>query len=267
MTKLKLTKKNYYSHEADIEYMSASQVKSFLNCEAKAKAELDGTYVRPESSALLIGSYIDSYFEGKKSFNEFKKSNPSIFNSRTGELKSEFKKCDEMIARIESDPVFMSYMEGHKQTIKTGKLFGVNFKSKFDVYNPKEHRIVDLKTVKDLSPMYKPGEGRLSPIEYWMWDLQMAIYAAIEGNDLDTFLAIVTKENPSDLALVEINKDERDACMEYLADKIPRFDAIKKGYVEPERCEHCDYCRATRKLTRPMTMDEMKFDLFIGDAE
>lgn len=267
MAKFKLTKNNYYSIEADQHYMSASQVKSFLTCEARAYAEVTGNYERAKSNALLIGSYIDAYFEGAKSFETFKRENPSIFNSRTGEVKAEFKKCDEMIERIKSDPVFMEYMKGRKQTIKTGKLFGVDFKCKFDVYAPKKNRIVDLKTVRDLSPMYKAGEGRMSPIEYWMWDMQMAIYSAIDGNDYDTFLAIVTKEAPPDIALVEIDRNRRQANLDFLEDKIPRFDAIKKGLVEPDRCEHCDYCRATRKLIKPMTVDEMEFELYIGESE
>ena len=58
MVRLKLTDDNYYSAEANWDYMSASQFKSFRKCEAAAMAELRGEWGRKESSALLVGSYV-----------------------------------------------------------------------------------------------------------------------------------------------------------------------------------------------------------------
>ena len=53
---MNLTAENYFSQEAQREYMSASQFKAFDRCEAAAAAELRGEYVRDESTSLLIGS-------------------------------------------------------------------------------------------------------------------------------------------------------------------------------------------------------------------
>jgi len=245
---MKLTSENYYSLEADKEYFSASQVKSFLNCEAQALAQIRGEYEQPTSTALLMGSYVDAYFDGGVS--EFSKEHPEIFNSRTGELKADFKKAELMIERAKSSPLFMEYLEGEKQKIFTGEIAGVPFKAKFDVYVPGK-RIVDLKTVRDLEPCYKEGAGRISPIEYWHWDLQLAIYQELEGNKLPCYLAIITKEEPSDIRLIQIPQTILDAEMDYLKQILPRLDAIKKGIVEPERCDHCAYCRQSRVLTEP----------------
>ena len=33
----------------------------------------------------------------------------------------------------------------------------------------------------------------------------------------------------------------------------PRYDAIKRGEVQPKRCEHCDYCKET-KIIKDCTM-------------
>ena len=41
---MKLTKRNYYSKKADMEYMSYSQFKTFDECPAKAMAILKGKY-------------------------------------------------------------------------------------------------------------------------------------------------------------------------------------------------------------------------------
>lgn len=259
MSKFKLTKNNYYSAEANQHYMSASFVKSMLRCEAATMAELTGEWVPPPSEALLVGSYVDSYFEGPKSFERFIAETPEIINSRTGELKVPFRRANEMIERAESDPVFMQYMKGQKQKIVTGEIMGIPFKCKFDVYR-KGERIVDLKTTRNMEPQYRAGEGKLNPILYWGWDIQMAIYAELEGHNLPTYLAIITKEDPPNLYLVEITKAERDACMEYLKAKLPRFNAIKRGLIEPERCERCAYCRATKHLTKPITMEELDME-------
>ena len=66
---MELTAENYYSPEANAEYMSVSQFKSFagtdgkLACEAEAMAELRGEWEMKKTTALMVGSYVDSYFE------------------------------------------------------------------------------------------------------------------------------------------------------------------------------------------------------------
>lgn len=247
---LELNKETYFSQEANNAYWSASLIKEFMDCEARALASLRGEYVRPASTALLVGSYVDAYFEGPGAVYDFVQNHPEIVK-RDGTLKSDYVKADEMIARAESDEVFTEYLTGEKQTIMTGKIHGFDFKAKFDVYLPGK-RIVDLKTVKDMQPMYKEGEGRLDPIAFWQWSLQGAIYQAIEGNRLPFYLAIITKEDPPVTHLVQISQSVLDAELEYLKAKLPRFDAIKQGVIEPNRCEDCHYCRLTSKVTEPI---------------
>lgn len=252
MAKIRLTKKNYYSQEANEQYVSASWIKTALDCPARAVAEMRGEYVRPESTALLVGSFVDSFFEG--TLERFVKEHPEIFK-KDGSLKTDYVKAQEMIDRASADPVFMEYMRGRKQVIKTGKIAGVPFKCKMDVYR-KGDRIVDLKTVKDLSPVYREGQGRISFAEAWHWPLQMAIYQRLEGNNLPCYLAVITKENPPDIEIVEIEQHQMDAEMEVLESKMMYFDAIRKGEVEPERCGKCAYCRQSKKLTGPKTLDQ-----------
>jgi hypothetical protein len=252
---MKLTKRNYHSPKANQAYFSASQVKSFLDCPARTMAELSGEYVRPYSAALLVGSYVDAYFDGKKEFERFISEHPEIFK-RDRSLKAEFTKADEMIARAIQDKVFMEYMSGRKQVIKTGSVLGYPFKIKMDVYK-KCVRIVDLKTARDMGMMYKPEHGRVTFAEFWNWPLQMAIYQAVEGNNLPTYLNVITKESPVDLAVIEIPQHHLDAEMEVLAEKLPYFDAIKQGIIEPDRCEKCAFCRETKKLTGAISLDDL----------
>ena len=84
----------------------------------------------------------------------------------------------------------------------------------------------------------------------------MAIYQALDGNSLPCYLAVITKEDPPDIDVVQIPQYMLDAEMDILAEKMPYFDAIKQGVIEPERCESCAYCRATKKLTAPKQLSE-----------
>ena len=246
---MRLTKKNYFSQAADRKYWSASQVKAFLRCPAAAMYDTE-----PETStALLVGSYVDAYFDN--GLQAFKEQHPEIFNKRTGELKSEYQQADRMIERAKSDKLFREYMRGRKQVIKTGTIGGLPFKIKMDFYR-KGERIVDLKTARDLRPAYKKDEGQVTFADLWEWPLQMAIYQAVEGDRLPCFLAVVTKEDPPDLAIVEIPQNILDAEISRLLDVLPRFDAMKQGIIPAPRCECCSYCRRTKKLTAPVSLPE-----------
>lgn len=262
MKKERLTARNYYSTEMNKLYWSASQLKAFLDCPARAVAEMRGEYERPKSDALLIGSYVDAAFEGKRSFDTFQLEHPEVYK-RDGMLKSEFVKAEAMIARAKSDKVFMDFMRGRKQVIKTATLWGVPFKAKFDVLA--KDRIVDLKTVKDFKPLYREGEGRLNVVDYWRWTLQMALYQLIEGHNLPCYIAAITKEEPSDLAVIEIPQSRMDAEIDFVSSRIEMFKGMKDGVLEPDRCEKCAYCRATRKLKGAVTLDY--FDMMGGSDD
>ena len=250
---LKLTSKNYYSQEANQAYWSASFIKSMMDCPARTIAELEGKYFRPATVSLLIGSYVDSYFEG--TLEQFKGNHPELFK-RDGTLKAEYLRANDMIRRAEQDPVFMEYTRGEKQVILTGEIEGLPFKAKLDIYQ-RGKRIVDLKTVKDMEPMYRPGQGKLSFAEYWNSPLQMAVYQAVEGHRLPCYLAVISKEDPSNIAVIEIPQHTLDAEMEVLKERLPYFDAVRTKVIEPPRCEKCDYCRATNRLSGPVSLDDL----------
>jgi hypothetical protein len=260
LKKPKLTASNYHSLQMNNMYWSASLCKSFLACEARTMAELRGEYVRAPSDALLIGSYVDAYFEG--TLEQFKLDHPEVFK-RNGELRAEFSHADTMILRAEMDPVFMEHLEGEKQVIRTGTIDGYPFKIKMDVYHPE--RIVDLKTTANFLPVYKPGQGRMTFIEAYQYTLQGAIYQAIEGRSKPFYIAAITKEAQPDIAVVRIGQHYLDADMKLLRDNLPYYDAIKQGMIEPPRCEHCAYCKATRKLTGAIELDEFEMIYFEGE--
>ena len=93
---MKLNERNYFSKKAEKEYMSVSQFKAFEDCQAAALAMVKGKYKRPKTTALLVGSYVDSYFEG--TLEKFRAENPELFK-KDGTLKSEFIQAEDIIKR------------------------------------------------------------------------------------------------------------------------------------------------------------------------
>lgn len=239
---MKLTNDNYFSREANEEYMSVSQFKQFASCEAAALAEIKGEFTRTKTPALLVGGYVDAYFEG--STERFKEQNPEIF-TKSGELRSEYRRAEEIIKRIERDELFMELLNGQKQVIRTGEIDGIPIKIKMDVLH--SDKIVDLKVMKDFLPLWKDGEKQ-PWFGAWGYDLQGAVYQAIEGHKLPFILAAATKEPVTDIAAIEIPQELLNERLGYFKGMIRRYDDIKKGLIEPVRCEKCDYCKATKHL-------------------
>lgn len=250
---LLLNESNYFSKEADQHYMSASQFKTFLDCPARAMAQMRGEWRMVPSTAMLIGSYIDAHFSSSLAL--FKGQHPDIFK-RDGSLKAEFENANQIINRIESDKVMMEYLTGQSQTVFTGTISGVPFKGKTDVYVPGV-RIVDLKIMRDFATIWDPIDMcRKHWIDAWNYPIQAAIYQALEGGSLPFYIAAATKETQPDIALLEIPQEVIDAKLEMIEVLAPEYQAIKLGLDPPTRCERCDYCKATRVLTGPIDYRE-----------
>ena len=90
---LELTNENYYSTEADREYMSVSQYKDFCGtwgikgCQFMAMERLNGNYPEKKGLPLLVGGYVDAYFEG--TLEKYKAEHPEIIK-KDGSLKADF---------------------------------------------------------------------------------------------------------------------------------------------------------------------------------
>lgn len=253
---MKLTKSNYFSPAANQAYFSVSQFKAFERCPASALAEINGEYEREKATDLLVGSYVDAYFDN--TLEQFKQDNPEIFK-KDGTLKAEYVQANSIIERIEKDPLTMEYLTGRKQVIMTGVISGVPVKIMMDVYK-KGKRIVDRKIVKNFENIYDTDKGSVPWFEYWGYDLQGGVYQEIvrqnTGLQLPFFLSAATKEKVTDLDLIEIPQHTLDFQLEYFAANVERYDAMKKGIIEPERCEKCEYCKTTKVLTAPRSAEE-----------
>lgn len=267
MARLKLTEENYYSPEANWQYMSASQFKSFYRCESAALAELRGEWGRKESLALLVGSYVDAYFSGE--LEQFTAEHPEIYTKQKT-LKADFQKAHDICERLNRDELARLLLSGKHQTIKTGKIAGVWYKTKSDSLLTSRQveaickkfpevrnivplggaMIVDLKCMKDFEDIWDEEQHeKVSFVEFWGYDIQGAIYQQIDGRMLPFVLVGATKESATDIEAMYIPDEDLAFALSEVEAFSPRYDAIKRGEIEPEGCGKCAYCRNKKRLT------------------
>lgn len=267
MARLKLTADNYYSQEANMAYMSASQFKAFRKCEAAAMAELRGELPRKETTALLVGSYVDAHFSGE--LDQYREAHPEIFK-KDGSLKADFQNAEKVIQRIEEDELARMLLSGKNQVIKTAKIGGVWFKVKFDsLLTARQVEsickkfpqirelvpfggaiIVDLKCMRDLDDVWDKDAGEyVTFAEFWGYDIQGAIYQAADKRNAPFVIVAVTKEEEPDVDALHIPDDDLSFSLSEVEDLAPRYDAIKRGEISPVGCGKCAYCRSIKRLS------------------
>ena len=284
---MKLTEANYYSQKANQAYFSVSQFKAFQKCEAAAMAELRGEFTFPKGRALLLGSYFDEMLTGTpnsqakfiaENYTELfqKTSKMATALGKLGTVKerkdfisgltnifsvdnkpfADVVQANETLERFRQQPRMMHYISGKHQVIMTGEIEGVPFKIKMDSYDPNEF-ICDLKYMASLrSPnLFTPM------IEYYGYDIQAAVYQEIVrqniGKRLPFMFDVATKENPAHLALGEISQYNMDKALDVVRSNILRYQKIKTGELQAERCEdyNCAYCTCTKIITEPIDTD------------
>ncbi|GCF92474.1 hypothetical protein NRIC_03650 [Enterococcus florum] len=265
-TAITLSDENYYSNEADWQYMSVSQYKDFSNCEAAALAKLKQTW-EPEGlqKAFLVGNYVHSYFESKEAHAKFMEENKDrLFSSRRPHgLLKDFQIAEQMIERLKCEPAFAQLYQGEKEVILTGELFGIEWKGKIDCLNVDEGYFIDIKTTKDIyekkyDPYWGPGSNF---IERYGYLVQMGVYANLlhqkYGEAFVPIIAAVSKQTPSAAALITLDQMKIESDMSMLEENIDRIYKVKMGQAEPSHCGTCEYCRSHRRITGFINMNDL----------
>lgn len=253
MNRLQLNKSNYFSKEADKEYFSVSQFKSFRECEAKTVAKLNGTWKDEENEAFLLGSYVHSWNDG--TIEQFKQETPQLFK-KDGTLLAKYEIANKMIETLAKDPLVERVREGKKEVIMTAELFGTKWKIMIDIYNPKNNVFVDLKTTREIHKKYWNDNLKTHQnfIEFYDYLLQMAVYAEVErinrgsSDYLQPHIIAVSKELAPDKAIIFLGTEFIEDKLLEVELNIERFYKVKQGLEEPIRCGKCDYCKSTKKL-------------------
>jgi len=250
---LKVDKSNYFSKEANWEYLGASQIKSWSNCEASTLAELKGEYKREQSNSMKIGSMVHAANEGK--LEEFQANHPEMFSKKTKEPLADFKTAERVISYMQNDTLIQKALSGQKEVILTAELFGVQWKIMIDSYNPDKGMFADLKVMSTLYDRYYNVETGMweNFIQHYKYLAQMALYAEIErlatGREtpLVPYLVILTKQNPPDSIILKGLLEDQEQYLSEMEMAVDRIVAIKAGIEKPIPCNNCEYCRSTKK--------------------
>lgn len=271
---MKLTRDNYYTPEADREYMSCSQYQSWCECEAKTMAKLQGRWVDEEKEAFLVGNYFHTNFEGPEAHEQFCQEHfDKIYKTKTIKGKggapdttvvtgkyAPYEQADKMIAVAEADPLIKSLIDlpGENEKIMTGEIWGVPWRIRLDKYVPDGRMIIDYKTVANISEL-KWSEAlheKVTFIDAYGYMMRAAVYTEIEkqnansSEDAPFIIVAISKQDYPDKEALYLNHRQRyDYELEQIKKRLGMIQMIKAGQIKPKRCGCCDYCRATKQLS------------------
>lgn len=232
-------------------------------------AKLNGEW-KPErdSTPLLVGNYLHSYFESKEAHQQFIDEHPEMISTRgatKGQLKKVYQDADDMINALKDSKEFNELYKGRKEVVMQGVIGGEKWIGKLDAIYPSHALILDLKTTQDIYKRYwvdsKGDHGEWgSFIEARNYQLQMAIYQELSfqrwGVKPQPVIVAVSKQPHPDKLGITIGQHQMDVAMQELLEHLPRIADVKAGRVSPHRCERCEYCRATKGLS-VVDMDEL----------
>lgn len=252
-----LTRDNYFSKEADMEYMSVSQWKLFYECEAKALATIQGQETATFKEAFLEGQLFEELVAGDAKL--FMAKHPELISSRgatAGQLKAEFKKVLVAAEKFNSQKFFTDIIaKCDKQVILTGEIKGVKVKCALDLFDPKTNSIYDIKCMKDFKEQWNSEERAYMPWYYtYKYVMQLAVYRELVrqnfGEPYQIGLMAASKEEQPDLSAPSFTSELLDLELKNFELYIKRYDDIKKGLLKPDSCGCCDYCKKNKVIDR-----------------
>jgi hypothetical protein len=270
-----ITDANYYSKEADNDFMSVHQYLNWHRCPDKEKARQEGRYIPPESGdAKKVGSYIDIALLEPQKLDAFVFENHGeIFKSQTQKARNEgippekyaaFAQADLCIERVKNSPMAMELIRrGQTQEILTGEIDGRPWKGRLDLVIPEGDIFLDLKSAADFEDGWKEiknlqGETRNVKVPWYVvWDymFQLAMYQELlrqkYGRLFIPMLLGVTKQKPPDLGAWTFRRQEKlDAYRGLMLADHLQIWAYKTGAAKAPACgkNSCDWCRGQRTL-------------------
>lgn len=267
--RLKLNNDNYYDTWSRERWISFHDFTAFtgtpalVGCEERALAERCGNWFDEKGVPLFVGGYLDAKVEG--TLDKYIEENKKEILTAKGELKAPFKQAELMYERISKDELFMKTLSGEKQKIVAEYVPELDCycRAKLDSYIP-HVAIVDLKTSADIRKPIKTKDGWLDFVSAYSYTRQLAWYQRLveieTGEKLPVFISVVTKSDNPDIEVINIPQDVLDEEWQKVIDNIDRVKALIDGTIEPVRCGRCNYCLATKKLSKPIGLDGLFWD-------
>lgn len=113
--------------------------------------------------------------------------------------------------------------------------------------------------------MVQDGKNvKVSFVEQWGYMIQAAIYSEVERiargreSHRDFLIVAVSKEKVPDHAIIDLTDPVRlQDELSKIEANLPRILAVKSGAEKPDRCECCDYCKATKRVGKIIHYTEL----------
>jgi hypothetical protein len=275
---MKITQENYYSAEAEQEYLTCSQVKTYLDCPARWQASRSALVKPAETPALFSGNYVDCALTEPDKFAEFCVLNKEkIYNKGTKDKKSglypykdkkaDIVMLDNIIARVRRDEKFMEFLTGESQLIITiDDFYGHKYKCRLDIVDWDNMRIVDLKTCRDIDAeewvKLDSGKNVKVPwIAYWRYPMQLALYReAIRQKfsvKMRAYIAAVEKKDVPGFRIFDMtNENFLNAELKFAVGIMDRMKQDKdKSIDDIDRCGKCEWCKSTMSIKEPVMFE------------
>lgn len=262
---MQVTPQNYHSPEVKAEYLSNSQWRQWLACPAAAYAEIFQGYVRPKTTALLVGSYVDRALTAPDELEAFIEENKADIFGKKGDKIADFRKADKLIERMQADKVWREIaVAAKKQVVMEGVIAGQKwlYMSDIQIETSGNETILDLKTAADFEDDWtKDATGRNVKINwidaagYWrQLALGRELFKQTRGGTIPVCGIVgvkkpATEDRPVGVGLWVLDDADRfDREIARIAGLTDTVMAWKSGQIPPSRCGRCDYCQQTSSL-------------------
>ena len=228
----------------------------FGKCEEKALNDVEKES-QEDKQCFLEGALFEALVAGDSKL--FMAKHPELISSRgatAGQLKSNFAKVVKSAEKFNSQEFFRKIIDKcEKQVVLTGEINGVKVKCCLDLFDKETNSIYDIKCMKDFKEQWSSEEKAYTPWYYtYGYVLQLAVYREIVrqnfGEPKQIGLLAATKEDTPDIQAVSFSSELLDLELEEFKMYVTKYDKIKKGLLNPDKCGCCEYCKSTKNIDR-----------------
>lgn len=242
-----LTPENYHSSEARALWLSSSDVKKAMRCEA---AWASGEREDEDKNAFIFGHLFEALVTGE----EYE--NPLVYSSKgptKGQVKAEYRPAYDMAEAVRRSSMLAKIIDrSRKQVIMTGEIGGLPFRMMCDLLDV-DGSIYDIKSARNFAPQY--DEDRAAYRDWWaIWEypVQLWIYREIarqNGLAVPRVGLIAAAKDNADVQALALSRETMEAAEADARYAIERMAAIRHGDT-PEPCGHCRWCIGQKVITR-----------------
>lgn len=244
--KLTLDPGNYHSPEARALWLSSSDVKKAMRCEAAWAA---GEREDEDKNAFVFGHLFEALVTGEEY------DNPLVYSSKgptKGQVKAEYKPAYDMAKAVRRSSMLAEIIDrSRKQVIMTGEIGGLPFRMMCDLLDV-DGSIYDIKSARSFAPQYDDGHAAYRDWwAIWEYPVQLWIYREIarqNGLTVPRVGLIAAAKDNADVQALTFSRETMEAAEADARYTIERMAAIRRGDT-PEPCGHCRWCVGQKIIT------------------